>query len=100
MVLAQTKYLNILHNYQFIMIFMEDGTIYNISHVLLIPSGEKQHGLCVSFWSAEEAFSRRVFADTLEDGTNSTRQLVQSDLRLLGCLLQTLAGSQTCGTHQ
>jgi hypothetical protein len=66
-------YLNILHNDQLIMILMEDGTINNIPHILLIPSGEKQHGFCISFWGAEEAFSGRVLADTLEDGTDSAR---------------------------
>ena len=38
---AQREDFNVLYNYQLVMIFMEDGTVDKISHVLFIAFGEE-----------------------------------------------------------
>ena len=53
MMLTQTKDLNILHYDQLIVILMEYRPIYKISHILLVPLREEQHGPSVSLGCAE-----------------------------------------------
>lgn len=91
--LAQTKDLNVLDNDELIVIFVEDGAIYNVSQILLVSLGEEHHGFCVAFWSTVQSLPVRIFANTLEDGANSPGQLLLPFNSLLGCRLESLASA-------
>lgn len=93
--LTERKYLNILHNYKFIMILMKHCPVDQISDVLLIPLGKEKHGPRVSLWGLTQPFPVWVLADALKDGPYSSRQLLDAFFRLLRSRLEPFSGSRT-----
>lgn len=67
MVLAKTKYLDVLHDNKLIVPFVEDSVINNIPHILLVTFCEEQHSFRISLWCTKQSFTIRVFANTFED---------------------------------
>lgn len=63
-VLAKRKDLNILDNYQLVMVFMKHSIVHNISQVLFITLSEVHHGFGVTFRCLEEALSVWILTDT------------------------------------
>ena len=60
--LAQREDLDILHNNELVVVLMEDSTIDNVTHVLLVSFGEEEHGLCISIRRITQSFALRVFS--------------------------------------
>jgi hypothetical protein len=96
MVLTQAEDVNVLHNYQLVVVFMKDCAIHNVSQIFLITLGEEHHGLRVSFWCIAETLPVRVFADTFQNCANSISQLALASFGFLGRGIQPLLGANTC----
>jgi hypothetical protein len=60
--LAETENLNVLHDDELIVIFVEDGAVNNVSQVLLVAFGKVHHSFCITFGGAPESFSMRAAA--------------------------------------
>lgn len=75
-VFAEGENFNIFDDDQLIVVFVENCAINEVSHVLFITFGEKHKGFGITFGGMEEAFSGRIFANTLENRADSSRKLV------------------------
>lgn len=64
------------------MVFMENSPIDEIPNVLFIAFGEIHQCLGVSFWGLPQAFSVRIFSNTLENCFHSSCKLGDSFLGL------------------
>lgn len=89
MVFAQAVNLDILHDYQLIMIFLEDRVVNDVSKVLFITLREEHHRLRVTLRGSMQALSLGILANAFQNRTNSTRQLFQACRGLLGVLALT-----------
>lgn len=70
MMLAQAKHLNVLHNHQLIMPLMEDRSVHNIPHVLLVSPREEQHGFRIPLRCAQQSLPIRIFTYAFENRLN------------------------------
>lgn len=93
-VLTERKYLNILHDYKFIMVLMEHRSIDQISDVFFIPFGEEKHGTRVSLGGLTEPFPVRILAYALKDSPHRPRQLLDAFFCLLWGRLEPFSGSR------
>lgn len=73
MMLAQREYLDVFHDNQLVMVFVENGTIDQVAHILLIAFSEVKHGLRISFGCFAKTLSFRVLPDTLQNSPHSSR---------------------------
>jgi hypothetical protein len=91
MMLAQTEDLDILYDDKLIVVFVKDGTINNVSQILLVTFGKVHHGFRITFGRAMETFSFRIFSNTLEQGTDCSGELFLAGCGLFGGRLESLA---------
>ena len=92
-VLAKRENIDILDDHQLIVIFVEDRTVHQVPHVLLVALGEVKHGLGISHGSFPETLTLRIFSDALEDCPDCSRKLVETFFGLLRGGLFPLSGS-------
>lgn len=95
MVLAQREDLNVLDYDKFIMVLVENGTIHNITKVLLISLCEEQQRFRVAFRCVQQTLSIGVFTKAFEYGPDSARQLGERFRFLLFGRLLSLARAST-----
>ena len=73
---TQRENLNVLDDYELIVVLVEHCTIDQIPDVLLVAFGEEKHSLCKPIRRPSKAFSLRIFANALEYGSNSACQFL------------------------
>ena len=66
--LAQREDFNILNNDKLIMIFVEDGSINQITDVLFVAFGKVKHGFCIALRRPSQTLSVWIFSYTFQDG--------------------------------
>jgi hypothetical protein len=93
-VFAQTEYLNILDDDEFVVVFVENCAVNEVSHILFVALGEIHQGLGVAFGSFPQPFALGIFADAFEDGTDSVGEFFETGLGLFGGLVEAFAGSE------
>jgi hypothetical protein len=71
MMFAQREQLNILDNYQLIMVFVKDRPVHKVANVLLISFREEKYGFSVSLWCASQPFPFYILANAFEYGFHS-----------------------------
>jgi len=71
MMFAETENLDVLHNYQLVMILVKDGIVHNILYILLISLREAKQSFGISLWCLEKPFSVWVFTYAFKDGPYS-----------------------------
>jgi uncharacterized protein (DUF1684 family) len=89
--LAETEDLDILYDDKLIVVFVKDGTINNVSQVLLVAFGKVHHGFRITLGRAMKTLSFRVFSDTLEQGTDCSGELFLAGCSLFGGGIESLA---------
>lgn len=95
MMLAHSVDLNVLHNDHLIMPLMEQSSIDDILHILLVSLCVEQHRQRVSLRRIQNSLSVGVLAYTFQQCADRTRHLAQTLRLALGTLLnsKTFAGS-------
>jgi hypothetical protein len=89
--LAETEDLDILYNDKLIVVFVKDGTINNVSQILLIAFGKVHHGFRITFGRAMKTLSLRILSDTLEQGADCAGELFLAGCGLFGGRIESLA---------
>lgn len=95
MMLTQGEHLDILYNNQFIVVFVENSPIYQVSHVLFIALSEKEHSFGVPLRGLSEALSLWILANAFENGPHSPCKFLYSLLSLLWCGFKSRSRSGT-----
>jgi hypothetical protein len=119
MVLAQGKDVDIADNHHLVVILFKHGAIQDISRLVVMRSQtgrrtiyahfvatgkkhlqnqpkaqiSKHHGFGVAIGRLQEAFTQRIFANTLEERADGIRHFGQSLLLLIVVFIQTGAGT-------
>jgi hypothetical protein len=65
-VFAQAKYINVLDNHHLVVAFVEDSSVDNVTHVLLVALGEEQHRFGIPLRRGQQTLSIRILANALE----------------------------------
>jgi len=73
--------------------FVEDGPIDYVLHILLVAFCEEQKSFCISFRGRKQAFTVGVFADTFEYCTDGTGDLFEAGNCLFRGFFESFAGS-------
>ena len=89
--LAKREDLNVPHNDELVVVFVEDCAVDNVAQVLLVALGEEEQRLRISVWCVEETLAVGVFAQALQHGPDGARQLLEvRRLLLVGRILPPL----------
>ena len=70
MMLAKRENLNVLDNDELVVVLVKHRPVDNVPNVLFVALCKIQHCLGISFRRAADAFSVRVFTDTLQNGSH------------------------------
>ena len=89
--LAERKGLDVLDDDQFVVVFMEDGAVDQVTHIFLVAFGEVHQRFCITLRGIAESFAVRVFAYALEDCAHGGGEFVEAGLRLERSLVEARA---------
>ena len=96
MVLAKTEDLNVLYDNELIVILVEDSAVDNVPQVLLVALGKVHHSFCITLRGTVKTLSFWVLADTLEQSTDCSGELLLTGCGLFGGGFESLACASTC----
>lgn len=77
MVFTEREHLNVFDNDQLVVIFMEDCTIDEISHIFFIAFGKEHQRLGITLGGLADPLPLRILADAFENSPDGTRQSFQ-----------------------
>jgi hypothetical protein len=78
MVLAKRRELNVFHDYQLIVVFVEHGVVHDGSQVLFIAFCKEEHCFRITHWRLQQAISVRILTYAFQNRPYSARQLRQA----------------------